>query len=364
MNTICPLCRRVSADGGGPSPVTRLCAGCRSLVQAAFPGTATVALPSIRQTYMAADTLDGQSGAPGDFFLRGEDAPRVQVLEIDDDFDLVDEQAQRKSDLPLGDNDPIGEVDLAYELDLDDERRAEGQIEAGPLGVRPDAEQVETRVEDQAAHQTYSADSHKGATDPWDDPLPAWDYSQNEWPMIVTDERPSLLTRMRTPLTVALLLASLAAFYFLVYRPLTDPSIEIEAQSAAAGPVAAAESNPQPQKSADLPASAQSQKDAAPASAAASTAPPASSNNTQAPYTLQAAALPDEASAKVFSEKLIRVGVPSYVVVADRGERKFFRVRVGRFATSDEAQRYATQSRQRARAAGVNIDLIVVSNDK
>jgi cell division septation protein DedD len=62
---------------------------------------------------------------------------------------------------------------------------------------------------------------------------------------------------------------------------------------------------------------------------------------------------------------LVRAGVPAYIMSIDIPRRgKWFRVRVGRFPTADEAGKYAPQARQRARAAGISLELIVCDFEK
>ncbi|HEX5732292.1 MAG TPA: SPOR domain-containing protein, partial [Blastocatellia bacterium] len=81
--------------------------------------------------------------------------------------------------------------------------------------------------------------------------------------------------------------------------------------------------------------------------------------------TLQSAAFPDEAGASEFSTRLIRAGIPAYIVPADLPRKgRWFRVRVGRFSNADDAKKYAVQSRMRAKAAGLDVDFIVVEYGK
>jgi len=84
-----------------------------------------------------------------------------------------------------------------------------------------------------------------------------------------------------------------------------------------------------------------------------------------AKYSLQAASFPKEVQAREFSDKLVRAGVPAYIMSIDIPRRgKWFRVRVGRFPSADEAGKYALQARQRARAAGINLELMVCDYEK
>ena len=75
---------------------------------------------------------------------------------------------------------------------------------------------------------------------------------------------------------------------------------------------------------------------------------------------LQAVSMPNEQTAKEFSEKLIKAGIPAYVVSADiPGKGRWYRVRAGRFSNSGEAQQYKSAWQQRAASAGINIQFIV-----
>jgi cell division protein FtsN len=57
--------------------------------------------------------------------------------------------------------------------------------------------------------------------------------------------------------------------------------------------------------------------------------------------------------------------VPSYVVSADIARRgRWFRVRVGRFNSAEDAQRFAGEAQQRAKAAGISLQLVVSQYDE
>jgi cell division septation protein DedD len=74
----------------------------------------------------------------------------------------------------------------------------------------------------------------------------------------------------------------------------------------------------------------------------------------------------NEGEANSFAERLKTVAIPAYVVRADLGSHGiWYRVRIGRFATPEEAQRFAAEARARARAVGVTLkDLQVTGYDK
>jgi len=74
---------------------------------------------------------------------------------------------------------------------------------------------------------------------------------------------------------------------------------------------------------------------------------------------LQAASFPSESSAKQFQDKLVKAGLPAYVVAADIPHRgRWFRVRAGRFASQEEAHKAAESFRKQAAAAGINLQLV------
>jgi len=160
-----------------------------------------------------------------------------------------------------------------------------------------------------------------------------------------------------------------AAFYFLVYQPSTkavntsaNKTVSVEPASAVSADTRAVTSDKPDQQS--LPAVD------VPRQAAAATASPSQVESTAKPesagqYSLQAAAFPTSDGAGTFAEKLKRAGVPSYVVTADMGKRgTWFRVRVGRFESSDAARQYASEAQLRAKSAGISLQLIVCQYDQ
>lgn len=86
---------------------------------------------------------------------------------------------------------------------------------------------------------------------------------------------------------------------------------------------------------------------------------PASTQSGRDLFSLQAASFPNEPAARQFSEKLVRAGVPAYVIAAEIPRRgKWYRVRAGKFASQEEARKHGLEWQQRARAAGVGIQLV------
>jgi cell division septation protein DedD len=201
--------------------------------------------------------------------------------------------------------------------------------------------------------------------DPWDDPLPAWDYSRTEWPIVVNQDSPGIWARLRKPSIIALVLVAIISLYYFAFRPQAegdrDQAVPVSNDAAAAAgkekaaAYSPAESSPSPTQTAPAPGAVQNQ---APVTQAVSSAEEVQAEGN---FTLQVAAVPDEASAIAYSERLTRAGISTYIVPVENGRRKFFRVRVGRFKTAEEAQRYAAQSRLRGRAAGLSLDFMVAA---
>lgn len=205
------------------------------------------------------------------------------------------------------------------------------------------------------------------ATDPWDDPLPAWDYSHNEWPVLVgSSDRPTF-TRMQVSIVAIVLLVCAAGFYFLIFRSSTPEPAAAKSQatssaSADAEPRASA-AEPQAPDLATQPSTTSGEREAVaiqPAEMGTS-----SEGKAQGLFSLQAAAFATQGGADEFAEKLKQAGLPSYVEPADIARRgRWFRVRVGRFNAAEEAQRFAGEAQLRARVAGITVQLIVCQSGR
>src|SRR6185369_12171905 len=82
-------------------------------------------------------------------------------------------------------------------------------------------------------------------------------------------------------------------------------------------------------------------------------------------YSLQAASFPNIAAANEFAQKLKGARIPSYVISTDLKRRgTWFRVRVGRFNTPEDAQRFAAEAQLRAKAVGMSLQLITCQFDQ
>jgi cell division septation protein DedD len=191
----------------------------------------------------------------------------------------------------------------------------------------------------------------------------AWDYTNNEWPVLVGPKKQRSLAKLRV-LVIIVLLASAAAAYFLFYQSASPGSPDAQRGSAVTEPHASAatsaptDASSQPQLlSSDATATPESRPGQPTASEVKS---PSGNEEARGRFSLQAAAFPTQASADEFAEKLKRVGVASYVVNADLARRgRWFRVRVGRFDTAEDAQRFGAEAQLRAKAVGLSLQLIV-----
>jgi len=208
----------------------------------------------------------------------------------------------------------------------------------------------------------WGAEGEKAVTDPWAEPLPASEYSQNEWPLLLMagQERPKRVAKWLL-LAAALLIVATAAVYFIIIEPGKKSSSEQSTIAQANEPTKPADQSAHQQTISTAAVPPVSEKPAAPA--------PALTNNASAPQwknALQAMASQNQAEALQLAERLKGAGVPAYMVVADLGSRgRWFRVRIGGFATPADAQRFAAEVRTRARVAGVPLkDLNVCDYEK
>lgn len=400
---ICPLCKRELSAG---TLDTRLCEQCQTLIQTASRS----AEPSVvsgsaatNQRRVVAHTqhdalpdnlplelhelFDDSSVAGGNF---EPDPLYAGLFDSQDEFvtapssDDPSNQSVQTPETHLldgrvtgstpGSNDEAAQLHLveAESLNTDsadkshsDEHAATG-IPARANSTPPAG--VEGQVDDlQAIRDEVSAD-------PWENPLPAWEHSQNEWPVLVGPRRGGPWARFKAPIVVLVILAFAAGLYYLIYRQTsrelpTDSPAPIRA-SRVAGPrpsatpaaeAAAPDKAPLPQ--ADAPAKAEP-KVTQPAANDVATAT-REEISALGHFALQAASFPSRGAADEFAEKLKAAGVPPYIVSVDIPRRgTWFRVRVGRFNTAEDAQRFAAEAQLRARAAGMSLELIVSRYDQ
>lgn len=217
--------------------------------------------------------------------------------------------------------------------------------------------------------------AYREAVDPWDDPLPAWEHSRNEYPLYLSSPDRKRSLNLKFLVVPAILLGCMVAAYFL-FRP-GDGSPQNQQAVAGSGQGKLESPSPvaPPQASETTkPASGDAQQlaQASPASTTPESVEKKSdsiagatangSAETQWSHCLQALASPSADEADQFAKRLIGAGIPAYVISADIANRgRWFRVRIGGFNSAQEAQKFATEVRVRAKAAGVTLkDLNVV----
>ena len=402
---ICPLCKRELSAG---TLDTRLCEQCQTLIQTASRSadSSVVSASAANQQRVVAHAqydalpdnlplelpeLFEDSSVAGDNFEP--DPLYAGLFDAQEEFVTApsnDEQSNQRFHAPeanfldgratgstLGSNEPAREAAHLHCVEAEspntdsaakshsDEHAVTG-IQA-PTNSTPHAG-VEGQVDDlQSIRDEVSAD-------PWENPLPAWEYSQNEWPVLVGPRRGGPFARFKAPVVVLVILVFAAGFYYLIYRRTspelaTDSFAPIRASKvaeprASATPTAdSAAQDKAPLPSADAPAKVEP-KVTQPAALDVATATKEDSS-AQGHFALQAASFPNGAAADEFAEKLKAAGVPSYVVSVDLPRRgTWFRVRVGRFNTEEDAQRFAAEAQLRARATGMSLELIVSRYDQ
>jgi cell division septation protein DedD len=429
----CPLCRRQLPTSSADHTLdTRLCEQCQTIVLAAFRGADPIVAASgevvpqgdaIVQVHREASVLDQPPvGAPtfvediatvAPRFEQEAQHPTASEPRADLRFEFIEDEDPAVAIGPdLSDvskngsshhgeglfeefeqsirfSEPTPHHDYAEpdESHPAEEPSAFAKADSGSTG----ATLVEDRSEELSAF-TKSDSGSTGATlvedrseesrsigvaspaDPWEDPLPAWDYSQSEWPVLVGPNKQKSFRRLGAPIAAIALFACAAGFYLLINRPsgperrtATDSGRTAQASAVELGATVGASADSDARKRvvatlSEAPASAASQ----PAETVArEPVTPKESTNAQGRFSLQAAAFPTQVGADEFAEKLKRTGLPSYVVPAELARRgRWFRVRVGRFNAQEEAQRFAGEAQQRARGAGLAVQLIVCQYDQ
>ena len=405
----CPLCKRQFLDSSEHATSTRLCQPCQAMVLTAFRGSnsivtdsAVAVLPSTAPLPIQNDEHafdQGLVGASALFELTQAEAitsePQTRPpipLDAPDPvrFDFYQEEDPGYKTNGSSANSPDSTDDLSSparmgviegvvegivagdheSVDVDDPHLI-GQPSAGSGSTIESAFDVADVVEDR--HEYPSSTPEHVGTDEWQTSVTTtWDSnweSSSEWPLLVAPSSEPSLSKPRfaiAAVAVIAMLASAVGFYFLIYRSsdsqehrATDgatttkaPAVEPRAASvgsAVTATLAPAVQTPSENSAAAQPKPGEGSRDAA-----------ATDNSVQGQFSLQAASFPTQEGADEFAERLRRAGVPSYVVPAELLRRgRWFRVRVGRFNSAEDAQRFAGEAQQRARAAGIAVQLIV-----
>jgi cell division septation protein DedD len=214
--------------------------------------------------------------------------------------------------------------------------------------------------------------SAEAASQPNGDPLFSWDYSSEDWPMLVGPGKRRSHRKLRALVTLAVL-TCVAGFYFLISQPASNGQRKAEPSATSSAQLVSTVAETRPAAASVL---TDAPKPASSSSQDTSTITDASqpivrevktSSETQEAggrFSLQAAAFPTQAAANEFAEKLKRAGVASYVASADLARRgRWFRVRLGRFDSAAAAQTFAREMQLRAKAASVSLQLIVCQYD-
>lgn len=388
----CPLCKR-QLPGNSPEHTlsTRLCVECQTLVLTALRGpdmvtaSAVVVPQNIAPAQVQRDapaldhTFDGApaffegnpTGAPFDhqpqspILFVAPDAVRFDFYEDEDQYDRI--HTAKADSSALSENGSSRHREGLYEGFVRSISTTEHDYtESAADSVHTGASLAEDRSEDPPSL------GQEAGTDPWEASPPAWDYSQSEWPVLFGPTDRKSFRKLRSAIAAVVLLICATGFYSLIYQPSTPargtatdsgtrtPVSAVEPRAAAVGSVdraALEHASPTPSEALTRAASQ--------AETVAREVVASNDNSAQRRFSLQAAALPTQGDADEFAEKLKRAGVPSYVVPADLARRgRWFRVRVGRFNSAEEAQRFAGEAQQRARAAGFAVQLIVCQYDQ
>lgn len=421
-----------SFEGG---PGTKLCQGCRDLVQTAFHGVESQAvaasagaqqsgttttypqgyLQSVQSDNSTAGLVETSSPAfledlstfadapeqnqqagfselvDGSFEMSFEDEPPavldgetnsidasvIEPTEHHDDFPVATMLSTGPSTGPSNESIRAELSDLHLSLSDDGTHYAPSSISTTSELAEPSEPATDEAL---YTHPDMQLDTHldtksisaAAVADPWEEPLPAWDYSRSEYPVLMGPPRGRSFAKFKVPFALLILFAVGAGFYYFIYpqisrdQPLPTDSVPVvlapePRESTPKSSDSTAQSQPQ-----STPTEAPATVEAQPAQQAArDAAVPSEIGNAKGRFALQAAAFPTEAGADELAAKLKAAGLASYVVAADLAHRgRWFRVRVGRFNTAEDAQKYAAEAQLRAKAAGMSLQLIVSQYDQ
>jgi len=211
---------------------------------------------------------------------------------------------------------------------------------------------------------------------------PAWNNQSQQWPVLVDEQPPASSGKWKLLVAAAVLFALVGAAlaYVFVLKPKLSAASQRQAgakpnpgNATAASPSGAASQPTRPATAGGDTKPAAGSAPGAETKPAAASAPSSQATSeaanppdlSQAKFALQAASFPSAAAATEFSEKLVRAGVPAYVVAANLpGRGRWYRVRVGKFMTQEEANRFANDARLRAKSAGLTLQLVPCDYEK
>jgi len=398
VKLVCPLCRKsVRDDGLRAISKTRLCGDCRSLVQTIVPDRWSAAeTPEARYfSPVAHPEVEAHVRYNETDYVDADGIDDFDESQYEDDYDQSQASDSPSTGWPV--TDPVSNGSYAgwrsgkqaeWSSPQQEDRwaaapaqttgLAERQIWSQTLIETPEpVEEVPIQIaqpvyQEEIAQPAYEQEpvySH----DPWENPLPAGETSLNEWPILVQAEKRKSATGLKALIGVAAVAALGVAGYFFAYKPFFAPKQAVPQNAVAFNaqartqPEAASDSSP-----AQVPAAPVGQPSTVPPVTPLSTdekkSEPAASNDPASDdgaYSLQAISSSSEEEANKFSEKLMRAGISAYVVSANIPNRgRWYRVRIGRFRTREDAIKYGEQSKMRAKAVGIRLDLIVSPYEK
>lgn len=202
-------------------------------------------------------------------------------------------------------------------------------------------------------------------------------FGSQEWPVLINNPQSSGSGQWKVLLALGVVFAVTAVstlYYFLIVKPKRaaakqEFAAKLNPQGSATASPAGAKgqeppaASPGAQPSGGQPAGTQP---AASQPAASQPAVPAgTTNDPSGRFALQAASFPSPAAAGEFATKLVRAGVPAYVVSAEIPKRgRWYRVRVGKFSSQDDANKFAGDAKLRAKTAGITLALVVCDYEK
>jgi cell division septation protein DedD len=184
--------------------------------------------------------------------------------------------------------------------------------------------------------------------------------------LVVDEKKKRFSPKLLLGIVAVALLAGLAAGYIFIYKPLfaaTENSATAKAGLPVSDDNGAAKTPPStPEGSAQAttakPTDSKAvQADAKKAEEAKTVAANSDVDTKPAEtgqFALQAGVFSTEANAGKLVDQLKRAGIPAYVA-ASKGNK--FRVLVGKFASTSEAQKYIAQAQARANTAGIRLEL-------
>jgi cell division septation protein DedD len=390
-NLICPLCKHELSAG---TLNTRLCDQCQTLVQTASRPASVSAAGGSRTVNVQLATASSVPGAPARRPLESNEIIEdrsashhvseanpfcSELFDTEDEF--VETPNLESSDLtvhtteidllegaaesPTPVKDETAEDVLPADLAEHDSETVANSPSSHDVAKDIEMQYPTALAEDEGRYHELPTSDEKVSADPWEDALPPSEFSRNEWPVLVGPPRDGFIARFKTQIIVTAVLALLAGAYYLIYRqtptrPVIDspgpllPSKVVEPSTSAKPSFDSAERKT-PSSSATENAESKVAQQAKDMPAATT-----ESGNAQGKFALQAAAYPTRAAADEFADKLKAAGVASYVVEVELPRRgTWYRVRVGRFNTAADAQKFATEAQLRARAAGMSLQLIV-----